>query len=234
MDERFTPPDAPGKPSGSSAPADARSGVTADVAPETSRDEQLLQRLRRQLRQQALAAREALSPAQCAHHAEAIRRHVRATFPYLAARRVAFCWPIRNEPDLRPLMTGWLAAGAPGFMALLPVADAPARPLSFRAWTPDCAMGADRYGIPVPLLGESATPQALFIPVNAFDAQGYRIGYGGGFFDRTLAALAQSSSRPLAIGVGYSLARVATTYPQAHDFRLDAIVTELGVHWPTA
>ena len=72
----------------------------------------------------------------------------------------------------------------------------------------------------------------MLIPVNAFDAQGYRIGYGGGFFDRTLAALAQSSERPLAIGVGYALARVETTYPQAHDVPLDAVVTEVGVHWP--
>lgn len=195
---------------------------------------QVLQDQRQQLRQQALAAREALSREQCDRHSEFIRRHLQAFFPYLATRRVAFCWPIRNEPDLRPLMAAWQAADNPGFMALLPVADAPAWPLSFRAWAPDSAMGADRYGIPIPLSGQSATPEALLIPVNAFDAQGYRIGYGGGFFDRTLAALGQASGRPLAIGVGYSLARVATTYPQAHDVRLDAIVTELGVHWPTA
>lgn len=189
---------------------------------------------RRQLRQQTLAAREALSPEQCERHSAAIRAHVQAAFPQLARQRVAFCWPIRNEPDLRPLMAAWFVAGAPGFVALLPVAVVPGRALSFRVWTPTGPMGADRYGIPVPVSAESAVPEALLIPVNAFDAQGYRIGYGGGFFDYTLAALSQSASKPLAIGVGYGLARVATTYPQAHDIRLDAIVTEAGVHWPAA
>lgn len=212
MDECFTPQGAPGIDSGAS--------------------EARIKDRRRQLRLQALAAREALSQAQCAQYSEAIRRHVQAAFPRLAAQRVAFCWPIRNEPDLRPLMAGWSTAGVPGFMALLPIAEAPARPLSFRAWTPQSVMTTDRYGIPTPVCGEAAVPEALLIPVNAFDAQGYRIGYGGGFFDRTLAALAQSSERPLAIGVGYALARVETTYPQAHDVPLDAVVTEVGVHWP--
>lgn len=87
-------------------------------------------------------------------------------------------------------------------------------------------MSLDRYGIPTPERGEFEEPEALLIPVNAFDAEGYRIGYGGGFFDRTIAALAR---RPICIGVGFELARVASTYPQAHDIRLDAIVTENGV-----
>ena len=214
MDNRFTPK--------------GTSGIDSVASEARIKDQ------RRQLRLQALAAREALSQAQCAQYSEAIRRHVREAFPRLAAQRVAFCWPIRNEPDLRPLMTAWLVAGAPGFMALLPVVEAPARPLVFRAWTPQSAMITDRHGIPTPVSGESAVPEALLIPVNAFDAQGYRIGYGGGFFDRTLAALAQipGQPRPLAIGVGYAQARVETTYPQAHDVPLNAVVTEAGVHWP--
>ena len=184
------------------------------------------QALRRALRERLLAAREALSPERCEQHSAAIRRHLRDAFPQLAAQRVAFCWPIRNEPDLRPLMADWLAAAQPGFMALLPVAEGPARPLVFRAWTPASAMTADYYGIPAPLEGEAATPQALLIPVNAFDAQGYRLGYGGGFFDRTLAALRPA---PLSLGIGFELARVASVHPQAHDVALDAVVTEAGV-----
>ena len=200
---------------------------------------------RRSLRTRLLAAREALLPEECEQGSALIRQHLQHAFPQLASRRVAFCWPIRNEPDLRPLMVAWLAAGQAGFMALLPVAEGPARPLAFRAWTPNSVMGADRYGIPCPIDGRSATPEALLIPLNAFDPQCYRLGYGGGFFDRTLAALAESGvsgvsgssgpqSRPLAIGVGFELSRVDTVYPQTYDVRLDAVVTEAGVHWPAA
>ena len=87
-------------------------------------------------------------------------------------------------------------------------------------------MVADRYGIPTPTEGDFIRPVALLLPLNAFDAQGYRIGYGGGFFDRTLSALAQTGPRPLTIGVGFDLAEVGDTQPQPHDVRLDWMVTE--------
>ena len=126
-------------------------------------------------------------------------------------------------------MQAWLAEGNAGFAALLPVVVDADRPLAFRAWTPDCPMADDRYGIPTPTTGAWLTPEALLIPVNAFDAEGYRLGYGGVFFDRTLAALRPA---PLSIGVGFELARVASIHPQAHDVRLDAIVTEAAVLRP--
>lgn len=185
-----------------------------------------ISRQRRTLRENALAARDALSPAQLESHTEAICVRLDQSFPQLASQRVAFCWPIRQEPDLRPLITRWIEAAHPDFRALLPVVDGPKRPLFFRRWTPDCDLQEDRYGIPTPIRGEVIAPDTLLIPVNAFDAQGYRLGYGGGFFDRTLASL---RPRPFAIGIGFELARVDTIHPQAHDMRLDAIVTEAGV-----
>ena len=181
---------------------------------------------RRALRQQLANLRRAQPAETIAHWSAAICAHLAATFPQLACQRVGFCWPIHNEPDLRPLLDAWRAQGATGFAALLPVVVAPAAPLAFRAWDAATRLEADRYGIPTPACGEFQTPQALLIPVNAFDAAGYRLGYGGGFFDRTLAAL---SPRPLAIGVGFELARVASIAPEAHDIRLDAVVTEAGV-----
>jgi 5,10-methenyltetrahydrofolate synthetase len=94
-------------------------------------------------------------------------------------------------------------------------------------------MLADRYGIPTPSSGNFVTPDALLLPVNAFDAAGYRLGYGGGYFDRTLAALNSAQQpvrpRPLAIGVGFELARVGSICPEPHDLPLDAMVTERGV-----
>ena len=181
---------------------------------------------RQMLRRRGIEARMALPAATCAALSTRVCELIRQNFAELAGMRVGFCWPYKNEPDLRPLMQSWLAEGNPGFAALLPVVVDAGRALAFRAWTPDCTMHADRYGIPTPASGEFLTPDALLIPVNAFDARGYRIGYGGGYFDRTLASLQPA---PLAIGVGFELARVDSIDPEEHDVPLAAIVTEAGV-----
>ena len=186
---------------------------------------------RRALRKQLIERRMALSHDEVERLSETIRSNLRQTFPQLAGLRVAFCWPVKNEADLRPLMEAWISAGAPGFKALLPVVTAPGAALAFREWAPGCAMVIYRYGIPTPAAGAFLTPQALLIPVNAFDEAGYRVGYGGGFFDRTLAAL---SPAPLSIGIGFELARVSTIHPEAHDVRLDAMVSEAGTFRPAA
>jgi 5-formyltetrahydrofolate cyclo-ligase len=178
------------------------------------------------LRRQLVDRRLALSADDCAGLSASIRVQLRRHFPQLAGWRVGFCWPVKNEADLRPLMLEWLAEGRSGFAALLPVVIEPAAPLAFRAWTPDSVLIADRYGIPTPAAGELLVPQALLLPVNGFDAAGYRIGYGGGFFDRTLAAL---TPRPLTIGIGFELSRVDSIHPEPHDQRLDAMVSEAGV-----
>ena len=181
---------------------------------------------RRSLRRQGIERRQVLSADALARHSAAICAHLQAHFSQLAGMRVGFCWPIQNEPDLRPLMQEWLAAGKPEFTALLPVVIEANTALAFRVWTPACPMSDDRYGIPSPSEGEFIIPQALLIPVNAFDAQGYRLGYGGGFFDRTLTSL---KPRPLTIGIGFELARVDSIHAQPHDIRLDVVVTEAGV-----
>lgn len=181
---------------------------------------------RAELRRRLVDRRLALSPQRHAELSAALCAHVAQHFAALARQRVGFCWPVKNEPDLRPLISAWASAGAPGFMALLPVVVDAGCALAFRAWRPDDELVADRYGIPTPTHGDFVVPQALLLPVNGFDAAGYRLGYGGGFFDRTLAALAPP---PLAIGVGFELARVDSIDPQPHDQRLDAMITEAGV-----
>lgn len=89
-------------------------------------------------------------------------------------------------------------------------------------------MTADPYGIPVPATALSPPPNVLLLPLVAFDAAGYRLGYGGGYFDRTLAAM---HPRPLTIGVGFDLCAVADIRPERHDIPLDLIVTESGIRW---
>jgi 5,10-methenyltetrahydrofolate synthetase len=154
-------------------------------------------------------------------HARLSARIVAHALAALAPPRVAaFCWPVRHEPDLRPLLAAWA-----GTQAALPVVVGAEAPLAFRAWSPDSLLAPDRYGIPTPVAGEFLVPDLILLPLNGFDAAGYRLGYGGGYFDRTLAALAP---RPLAVGVGFEINRLETIMPGPHDQRLDWIVTEAG------
>jgi len=205
--------------------------MAIEITPENRLESDAETRLadRRKLRRTMLERRLALPAAECARLSVLLCTNLRETFPQLAGLRVGFCWPVRNEPDLRPLLEAWMAAGSSQFCALLPVVVAEDAPLAFRAWSPQTPLVADRYGIPTPAAGEFIAPEALLLPVNAFDTAGYRIGYGGGYFDRTLAALSAQAARPLTIGVGFELARVDSIRPEPHDQPLDAMVTEAGV-----
>jgi 5,10-methenyltetrahydrofolate synthetase len=177
---------------------------------------------RRTLRSQALAAREALAPATRALLTRALVDHLAALLQRLSPSTLAFCWPYRAEPDLRAWVGNWLAA-APQRRAALPVVIDKDWPLVFRRWTPDTVLLPDRHGIPYPAAGEILVPDVVLVPLNAFDAAGFRLGYGGGYFDRTLASL-----HTLAIGVGFELGRVPTVLPQPHDIPVSWIVTEAG------
>ena len=188
------------------------------------------------LRREKLAARRALDAAthdahsaRLAKHLEPLLRDFAETLP-TATPTLAFCAPIDNEFDARPLVAQLLAEG---WRAAMPVVVAPAAPMIFRAWTPTTPMTTDRHGIPIPVetpaddaaIAADIAPDIVLLPLVAFDAAGYRLGYGGGYFDRTLATRVP---RPQAIGVGFELARVPDTRPQTHDLPLDAIVTEAG------
>jgi 5-formyltetrahydrofolate cyclo-ligase len=189
---------------------------------------------RRLMRRRLIELRLALSDDDCTQRSALLCQHLQKEFPQLAGMRVGFCWPVHNEPDLRPLLEAWMLNGKTGFHALLPVVLEKDSALAFRNWTATTPLQPDRYGIPTPTMGDFVLPEALLLPLNAFDAAGYRLGYGGGYFDRTLAALSEQGVRPLVIGVGFELARVDSILPEPHDQPLDAIVTEAGVFWPGA
>ena len=175
------------------------------------------------LRREKIAAREALSADAYARLSASIERHLECEFARRAPGVVAFCWPIRREFDARALIGRLLAQG---WRACMPVVETVAAPMVFRPWTPATAMAADPYGIPVPAAAAaSPPPDVVLLPLVVFDADGYRLGYGGGYFDRTLAVL---TPRPTTCGVGFELARTTDLHPQAHDIPLDLIVTELG------
>jgi 5-formyltetrahydrofolate cyclo-ligase len=145
--------------------------------------------------------------------------------PELATATIGFYFPFKGEIDLRGLMRELLAKGAKG---ALPAVVEKARPVEFRAWHPGVKMERGIWDIPVPAPGHPVLPTLLFVPLVGFDDAGYRLGHGGGYYDRTLAAL---SPKPLAIGVGYQATRLDTIHPQPHDIPMDAIATEAGMTW---
>lgn len=133
-------------------------------------------------------------------------------------------WPIKGEPDLRPLMASLHASGT---NIALPVVETKAAPLIFRRWIPAARMVRGDWNIPVPPPdAQVVVPNIVLAPLVGWDLEGYRLGYGGGYFDRTLTAL---FPRPFAIGVGFESAQLPTIFPQSHDVRLDVILSEAGL-----
>jgi 5-formyltetrahydrofolate cyclo-ligase len=140
------------------------------------------------------------------------------------AGAVGFYWPYKGEYDSRPLAR---LLQARGVRLALPVVVERARPVAFRAWWPGMRMRPGIWDIPVPDEGDWVRPEALLVPLLGFDLRGYRLGYGGGYYDRTLAAARPTS--PRAIGVGFEIGRLETIHPQPHDVPMDLIVTERQV-----
>jgi 5-formyltetrahydrofolate cyclo-ligase len=141
---------------------------------------------------------------------------------------VAAYLPIRDEIDPVPAM---LALSGLGYAVAVPVIEARGRPLVFRRWAPGAATVPGRFGVPVPAEGETVEPDALIVPMLAFDRRGHRLGYGGGFYDRTIAGL-RARRETAAIGFAYADQEMDEVPDSEHDMRLDAIVTEAGVIRP--
>jgi 5-formyltetrahydrofolate cyclo-ligase len=110
-----------------------------------------------------------------------------------------------------------------GTRLALPVIVERGQPLVFREWQPGSLMTQGVWNVPMPESGQAVMPDLLVVPFVGFDAKGYRLGYGGGFYDRTIAAM---PTKPRTIGVGFNLGRLETIYPQPHDIALERIITE--------
>ena len=134
-------------------------------------------------------------------------------------------WPIKGEFDALPALFRWSEAEADRRIGL-PVINRETKQLRFHVWFPGCPMEEDAYGIPKPKDTEAFEPQLLLVPCVGFGPNGLRLGYGGGFYDRTLAAL---QPRPFTVGVGYAHGFVPWLEGEPHDVPLDAVLTEDGV-----
>ncbi len=165
-------------------------------------------------------------------------------------------WPIKGEFDPLPALYRWqedavlgeffepetplvpdgatqtltegLASRSPRKIGL-PVVNKAHKTLTFHAWYPGCPMEEDAYGIPKPKDTELIVPTLLFVPCVGYGPGGFRLGYGGGFYDRTLATL---QPRPLTVGLGYSHGWLPDLEAEPHDVPLDAILNDKGVVWP--
>ncbi|MGD9941773.1 MAG: 5-formyltetrahydrofolate cyclo-ligase [Burkholderiaceae bacterium] len=177
------------------------------------------QRHRRELRNVLIARRQALTPAQRLAADAAIAARVDTLLADHVPAVLAVYWPIRGEPELRDAWLRWRAAG---WTLALPRVSEADRTLEFGRWIPGGALRVDRFEIPVPEPFEPLLPDHVLAPCVGFDMRCYRLGYGGGFYDRTHVKLPQARF----IGVSYDFCEIDCFDNQAHDRPMQAIVTE--------
>jgi 5-formyltetrahydrofolate cyclo-ligase len=185
-----------------------------------------VKRWRREQRASLIARRQAIPQEERRRLQPLILDAVERYFPELANGLVGFYWPFRGEIGPHQLVRRLIERGA---CAALPVVVEKGQPLEFWAWRPGAPLRRGVWDIPIPDERQVVRPTALLVPLVGFDRRGFRLGYGGGYYDRTLAAM---DPQPLTIGVGYELGRLETIHPQPHDIPMNAIVTEAGLVRP--
>lgn len=182
-----------------------------------------LREWRRALRAELLARRMAIAPAQRTAMNRCMTDALQDAFPLAGPLVIAAYWPFKGEFDPRFVLRTWRERGA---CTALPVVLGKGVPLQFRAWWPGLRTVPGVYQLPVPEGSDVVRPDVVLMPPIGFDAQGYRLGYGGGYYDRTLAGL---SPQPIKIGVAFSTSSIPTIQPQPHDIPMDFVATEEGI-----
>jgi len=187
---------------------------------------------KKDLRKALLALRNSLPDRQA--RADALQQVMRIWLVGRPELVIGAYWPIKGEFDPLPALHRWKEDGElldqPQRRRIgLPVVNKEDKTMTFHAWYPGCPMEEDAFGIPKPKDTEVITPTLLFSPCVGYGPGGYRLGYGGGFYDRMLATL---SPRPFTVGLGYGVGFVPELEPEAHDIPLDAILNDYGVVWP--
>lgn len=195
--------------------ADFRNFVPAD-------DWESIRTWRREQRTRLIEQRRSLNRSERHRCSESILEKLRREARFLDGC-IGFYWPLDGEIDLRPMMHQLVDRGAG---LALPVMVEKDQAMEFWAWDTETRMQKQPiWNIPAPIERKLIVPSVLFIPLLGFDRQGHRLGHGGGYYDRTLAAL---EPKPLTVGIGYEFGRLETIYPQDHDIPMDVIVTEQG------
>ncbi|MEM9060733.1 MAG: 5-formyltetrahydrofolate cyclo-ligase [Pseudomonadota bacterium] len=177
------------------------------------------------LRKEVFARRKAAHAERADAKAEAARDHFLASRLLTGVNVVAGYCPIRTELDAFPLMTALHRAG---HRIVVPVIEGSGLPLRFFEWWPDVEMQDGPFGARIPVDTQEMIPDLVIAPLVAFDRQGWRLGYGGGFYDRSLEGL-RASRRVRAYGFAYAAQEIPIVPIEPTDQRLDGIVTEQGL-----
>jgi len=184
-----------------------------------------------ELRIEARRRRGAIDHATRAAASLALRAHLLAALPRFAlpvGTAVAGYRAIRDEIDPEPAL---IALQERGFRLALPVSLDKGVSLEFRAWRPGDPLSADRLGVPAPEgTAKAVSPALILVPLLAFDRRGFRLGYGAGCYDRTLAAL-RAARRVWALGLAFAVQEIECVPAAPHDSRLDGVITERGLIW---
>lgn len=178
---------------------------------------------RKHQRKQLIAAREAISDEVHQQWSQAISDFLKQGFPKLQKMTIGIYWPFRGEYDPRLIAEYFRQQGA---TLALPEIINKNEPLCFREWLPDAPMKNGAHNIPVPAEARTVRVDAVFVPMVGFDRHGYRLGYGSGYFDRTLATY---QPQPLTIGIAFEILRLENIHPQPHDIAMHYVVTEAGI-----
>jgi len=188
--------------------------------PAANADWPTIREWRKQTRAKLLEQRIGISAEDRAAWSERISQALAAALEPYAGQLIGFYWPFRGEYDPRSILSSMRDKGS---RLALPVIVEREQPLVFREWSPGSLMTQGVWNVPMPESGEAVLPDLLVVPLVGFDEQGYRLGYGGGFYDRTIAAM---TTKPRTIDVGFELGHLETIYPQPHDIPLETIITE--------
>jgi 5-formyltetrahydrofolate cyclo-ligase len=182
------------------------------------------QEWRKQQRITLLAQRKSMSAADREEKSKTITTFLKQGFPMLQHGHTGFYWPYQGECDLVPVMQFFHEQGA---ILALPEITERSKPLRFRQWWPGAPMKPGLFNIPTPDNTNIVEIDTVIVPMVGFDQQGYRLGYGGGYYDRTLAL---SHSHPMTIGIAFEIGHMDSIHPQSHDIPMDFIVTEREIY----
>jgi 5-formyltetrahydrofolate cyclo-ligase len=175
---------------------------------------------RKQTRESLIASRLAMTVNARIAKGERAKKNLLAAVDLKQYPTLGIYWPMRGEMDVRDIARRHIEAGG---TVGLPVVVEKAAPVEFWKWQPGTGMRRGVWNIPVPMTREVVMPDALIVPLVGFDKERYRLGYGGGYYDRTIASMAK---RPFCVGLGFVEAELPTIFPQAHDIPMNLIITD--------
>jgi 5-formyltetrahydrofolate cyclo-ligase len=175
---------------------------------------------RTRTREALIASRMALSVKVRQEKGEQAKQRLRAAVDLKQYLVLGIYWSMRGEIDVRDIAREHIEAGG---VVGLPVVVEKAAPVEFWKWRPGMGMRRGVWNIPIPGMREVVVPDALVVPLVGYDNGKYRLGYGGGYYDRTLASLVR---RPFCVGLGFAEAALPSIFPQSHDIPMNLIVTD--------